>query len=185
MPSFTLTTIPCTPLWHFIDIQSLPGLLCQLVWKQILHLKYLRFHTSELKRIWQTLQEMIGRFVFTIGGPKVCVITAFWTGSIWGQTTQRSHQRFSNTGGAWEGSASVFLTAVQWSWMREKGVKVKVQVNDRGIRLRGKKAGRLKRVKKSELKREQWLMWTGGCVFSQQQLVLLSVPDFLGAVQTL
>ena len=57
------------------------------------------FFTSELKRIWQTLQEMIGRFVFIIGGPKVCVITAFWTGSIWGETSQRSHQRLSSTGG--------------------------------------------------------------------------------------
>lgn len=39
--------------------------------------------TSELKRIWQTLQEMMGRLVFITGGPKVWFITAFCTGSIW------------------------------------------------------------------------------------------------------
>lgn len=39
--------------------------------------------TSELKRIWQTLQEMMGRLVFIMGGPKVWFITAFCTGSIW------------------------------------------------------------------------------------------------------
>lgn len=30
-----------------------------------------------------------------------------------------------------------------------------------------------------------WLMWTGRCVFSQQQLALPSVMEYLGAVQTL
>ena len=28
-------------------------------------------------------------------------------------------------------------------------------------------------------------MWTGGCLFSLQQLALLSLPEFLGLVQTL
>lgn len=72
--------------------------------------------TSELKRIWQMLQEMIGRFVFIIGGPNVCVITAFWTGSIWGETFQRSTQRITATRGAptrlWCSCGST------WEWNR-------------------------------------------------------------------
>ena len=41
--------------------------------------------TSELKRIWHTLQEMMGLLVFITAGPKVWFSTAFWTGSIcWG-----------------------------------------------------------------------------------------------------
>lgn len=39
--------------------------------------------TSELKRIWQTLQEMTGRLAFINGTPKVWLIAAFCTGSIW------------------------------------------------------------------------------------------------------
>lgn len=42
-----------------------------------------RPRTSELNRIWQTLQDMMGRLVLTSGTPKVWLITAFWTGSIW------------------------------------------------------------------------------------------------------
>lgn len=38
--------------------------------------------TSELKRIWQTLQEMTGRLVLINGTPKVWLMTAFCTGSI-------------------------------------------------------------------------------------------------------
>jgi len=88
--------------------------------KPILHFSCFGFHTSELKRIWQTLQEIIGLFVFTIGGPKVCVITAFWTGSIWGEKTQRLHQRFSST---WEIQTAAFLqSAERW----------KVQLSKRG-----------------------------------------------------
>ncbi len=49
----------------------------------------IRYLTSELKRIWQTLQEMIGRLVFTSGTPKVWLITAFWTGSIWIQSRRK------------------------------------------------------------------------------------------------
>lgn len=41
--------------------------------------------TSELNRIWQTLQEMTGRLVLISGTPKVWFMTAFCTGSIcWG-----------------------------------------------------------------------------------------------------
>lgn len=48
--------------------------------------------TAELKRIWQTLQEMIGRFVLTRGTPKVWLITAFCTGSIWGRRKNRARK---------------------------------------------------------------------------------------------
>lgn len=61
----------------------------------------------------------------------------------------------------------------------------RVQVNDWGDasrRERGIKHGRKGEERK---KSKRWLMWTGGRVFSQQQLVPLSVAQFLGAVQML
>lgn len=158
-------------------------------WKQTLFWNCLSCHTSELKRIWQTLQEMIGRFVFIIGGPKVCVITAFWTGSIWGETAQRSHQKFSTTGEIQR--PVLLLTAVhskvqpsECGWEREREAlkkKCRWMTASEGEERLGDKI----ELGKREVKREQWLMWTGRCVFSLQQLVLLSVPEFLGAVQTL
>lgn len=134
--------------------------------RQTLHLSYISSHTSELKRIWHTLQEMIGRFVFTMGGPKVCVITAFWTGSIWGETTQRSHQRFSNTGGNSE--ASVFPNcnapkgSTEWMEMREKGAeKKKAQVNDWVIRWRGCKQWGGKKKKRRRVNWKGSSDWCG------------------------
>lgn len=49
--------------------------------------------TSELKRIWQTLQEMTGRLVLISGTPKVWFITAFCTGSICGRNDRGRKQR--------------------------------------------------------------------------------------------
>lgn len=46
--------------------------------------------TSELKRIWQTLQEMTGRLVLIRGTPNVWLITAFCTGSICQSERQRA-----------------------------------------------------------------------------------------------
>lgn len=39
--------------------------------------------TAELKRRWQMLQEMNCFFLSGVGTPKVWLITAFCTGSIW------------------------------------------------------------------------------------------------------
>lgn len=50
--------------------------------------------TSELNRIWQTLQEMTGRLVLISGTPKVWFMTAFCTGSIcWGNDSGRGEIR--------------------------------------------------------------------------------------------
>lgn len=126
-----------TSIVHYVvNIEGFQTLSLSI--KAKVHLNNSSFHTSELKRIWQTLQEMIGLFVFTTGGPKVCVITAFWTGSIWTEKAQRSDQKFSNTGGTQR--AMFFITAVhrkvspsECGWeRREKCVKEKVQVSDRG-----------------------------------------------------
>lgn len=49
--------------------------------------------TSELKRIWQTLQEMTGRLVLISGTPKVWFITAFCTGSICSRKEEEGNRR--------------------------------------------------------------------------------------------
>lgn len=98
-------------------------------------------------------------------------------------TSKIQHHRRNSEASA-SPNCSALKGSAKWMWMREREAlkkKCRWMTASEGEERLGDKI----ELGKREVKREQWLMRTGRCVFSLQQLVLLSVPEFLGAVQTL